>query len=913
MEKTKYDVFISYRRVGGKNYARTLKPELEKRGFRVFLDFDELKDGVFDKRIMDAISEAPIFLVILSKGALDRCANDGDWVREEILYADKTNRHIVPVEVDKTFREFPENLPNEVKSVLGPHQFSQIDTETLLQESIDKMVRERITPWVIKESKNTQVKETGSIDGAEIHIEVDADCELYRFKKLVKSLSANDDNIVYLKPGKHKLEFVSHKFLDVKESKIVEIPYENYSDLITISLLPQIQRKLAEESMRKAEEEAKRKADEITRNKQLSQLVADLLIQKEKESQLKAEELYQKGMARYEKGNKSQAYTLFLEAAEYGNVKAQNSLGVMYYEGYGVKRDYAEAIKWYRKAIDHGVVKAICNLGIMYEEGKGVKKDYSEAVKLYRKAAEQGNANAQNRLGVMYEEGKGVTKDYTEAIKWYRKASEQGDANAKENLKHLEESEVEKQKTKAQEFFDSKKYGKAFPLYLKIAKTGDVYSQKIIGWMYDTGLGAHKDKVEAKRWYRKAAEQGDPTAQSNLGVMYEKDYDYSEAVKLYREAAEQGNADAQNRLGIMYEKGKGVTKDYTEAIKWYRKASEQGDANAKENLKHLEESEVEEQKTKAQAFYDSKQYGKAFPLYLKIAKRGDAYSQKIIGWMYDTGQGVHKDKVEAKRWYIKAAEQGDAIAQNNLGVMSEKSQDYAEAIKWYRRAAEQGFAEAQKNLAAMYYYCRGVNKDYTEAAKWYGKAADQGDAYSQYSLGYMLEHGQGVAQDNLEAVKWYRKAAEQGNELAKQSLETINSELTTPTLHVIKSDEFYGFADRNGHLAFLPLWTKANEFIDGVALVWIGKRMGAIDEKGKYYFPCIIKGEEGRVVGNGLIKVKDGSLYQLFNLRGENVEHELYVEIADKFINGVLPAVKYRVFGKNKKGYIDFKGKFHED
>ena len=35
----KYDVFISYRRVGGKDYARTLKPELEKRGFRVFLDF----------------------------------------------------------------------------------------------------------------------------------------------------------------------------------------------------------------------------------------------------------------------------------------------------------------------------------------------------------------------------------------------------------------------------------------------------------------------------------------------------------------------------------------------------------------------------------------------------------------------------------------------------------------------------------------------------------------------------------------------------------------------------------------------------------------------------------------------------------------------------------------------------------
>jgi hypothetical protein len=247
MDKGKYDIFISYRRVGGKNYARTLKPELEKRGFRVFLDFDELKDGVFDKRIMDAISEAPIFLVILSKGALDRCANDGDWVREEILYADKTNRHIVPVEVDKTFREFPENLPNEVKSVLGPHQFSQIDTETLLQESIDKMVRERIKPYVTNVSGDPSPLEEESTEGAEIHIEVDADCDLYRFKKLLKTLYAGKDNIVHLMPGKHKIEVVSKEYADIKDSQVISIPSIQYCDFIEISLSERIESKKQEE------------------------------------------------------------------------------------------------------------------------------------------------------------------------------------------------------------------------------------------------------------------------------------------------------------------------------------------------------------------------------------------------------------------------------------------------------------------------------------------------------------------------------------------------------------------------------------------------------------------------------------------------------------------------------------------
>ena len=46
----------------------------------------------------------------------------------------------------------------------------------------------------------------------------------------------------------------------------------------------------------------------------------------------------------------------------------------------------------------------------------------------------------------------------------------------------------------------------------------------------------------------------------------------TEAVKWYRKAAEQGNADAQSNLGVMYANGTGVTKDESEAMKWYRKA-----------------------------------------------------------------------------------------------------------------------------------------------------------------------------------------------------------------------------------------------------------------------------------------------------------------------------------------------------
>ncbi len=70
----------------------------------------------------------------------------------------------------------------------------------------------------------------------------------------------------------------------------------------------------------------------------------------------------------------------------------------------------------------------------MYEKGQGVRKDYVEAVKWYRKATEQGLANAQFNLGVMYDNGQGVRQDGKQAVQWYRKAAEQGYAQAQYNL-----------------------------------------------------------------------------------------------------------------------------------------------------------------------------------------------------------------------------------------------------------------------------------------------------------------------------------------------------------------------------------------------------------------------------------------------------------------------------------------------
>ncbi|RDV01014.1 sel1 repeat family protein [Trinickia dinghuensis] len=58
----------------------------------------------------------------------------------------------------------------------------------------------------------------------------------------------------------------------------------------------------------------------------------------------------------------------------------------------------------------------------------------------------------------------------------------------------------------------------------------------------------------------------------------------SVALGLWRPLAEQGNATAETGMGILYENGCGVPKDETQAVAWYQKAAGQGDAEAEYRL-----------------------------------------------------------------------------------------------------------------------------------------------------------------------------------------------------------------------------------------------------------------------------------------------------------------------------------------
>lgn len=97
MPPARPSVFISYRREGGADIARLLQTFLQSHSCEVFLDVDDLDAGPFEDQLLKHIERHDCFLMICSAGALDRCVDEGDYVRREIAHAILHKRRIIPV------------------------------------------------------------------------------------------------------------------------------------------------------------------------------------------------------------------------------------------------------------------------------------------------------------------------------------------------------------------------------------------------------------------------------------------------------------------------------------------------------------------------------------------------------------------------------------------------------------------------------------------------------------------------------------------------------------------------------------------------------------------------------------------------------------------------------------------------
>jgi len=135
--------------------------------------------------------------------------------------------------------------------------------------------------------------------------------------------------------------------------------------------------------------------------------------------------------------NYDEALPILRERADKQDVKAQNQLALLYYEGKGVPEDDCKAAEWMRKAAEGGNATSQYTLAWFYYKGIGVPQDYTKALELLRMADQAGNIYAPDHIAYMYKIGQGVPKDYRQAIDWYSKAAEMGNPSGWTHLAYL--------------------------------------------------------------------------------------------------------------------------------------------------------------------------------------------------------------------------------------------------------------------------------------------------------------------------------------------------------------------------------------------------------------------------------------------------------------------------------------------
>lgn len=171
--------------------------------------------------------------------------------------------------------------------------------------------------------------------------------------------------------------------------------------------------------------------------------------------------------------------------------------------------------------------------------------------------------------------------------------------------------------------------GEAVSEMEKLAESGDMYAQYLMGKLWRDGPLLIPDSVEARYWFKRAAEQGHLVAQYSLAKLYLSDdvevRDIRLGMNWLYTAAVNGSSYAMYRLAKECLKGKLIEKDTEHAIEWFTRSAE----------------------------------------------RGNPYAQYMLGKLYLTGKELPCDEERAIHWLTRSAEQGNQYAQYLLNHLEE--------------------------------------------------------------------------------------------------------------------------------------------------------------------------------------------------------------------------------------------------
>lgn len=163
----------------------------------------------------------------------------------------------------------------------------------------------------------------------------------------------------------------------------------------------------------------------------------------------------------------------------------------------------------------------------------------------------------------------------------------------------------------------------------KLAESGDMYAQYLMGKLWRDGPLLIPNSANARYWFEQAAEQEHIVAQYSLAKLYLSDdvevRDIRQGMNWLYTAAVNGSSYAMYRLAKELLKGDLIKRNSDAAVEWFTRSAE----------------------------------------------RGNSYAQYMLGKLYLTGKELPCDEERAIHWLTRSAEQGNQYAQYLLNHLEE--------------------------------------------------------------------------------------------------------------------------------------------------------------------------------------------------------------------------------------------------
>jgi TPR repeat protein len=279
--------------------------------------------------------------------------------------------------------------------------------------------------------------------------------------------------------------------------------------------------------------------------------------------------------------------------------------------------DFAGAYRIWSDLAAEDDLAAMRNAAQLLRQGKGVEKDAKKAFNLYTEAAEKGLVTAMANVGDMYMAGEGVGKNPEAAAAWYARAASAGLSLAQ----------------------------------VKLAE------------MYEQGLGVERDPARARILIERAARNGYAPAQAKLARMApapakastpidDEDDPYRGGGTITSERALEPVA-APPMSGAMNAVARPMPGDVVPA-----------NLGAKMPPADLAQMNA------GLGAYAAQDKRLAFATWRNVAGRGNADAQLRVGLLYERGEGVGQDMIEAYRWLKLAANQAHPKAATELSFVA---------------------------------------------------------------------------------------------------------------------------------------------------------------------------------------------------------------------------------------------------